>query len=369
MNNIITLTQEVLEKELEFYQNHIEDIDDILQLDESDDIDELDIDTIQDYVKQVRPIGVTISKLIKVPFAFPPYFKKNETVGLIATNVNNHQIMAVVPRKEFSSYHNNFGNHFERKQNISLQGYVIDKKKINQRTVYIVSTRKAYRVQTKPDIIELIQHSHNGEGVLARIFGFSEYGAILRWHNLDLTLTNSSFGRAQEKLTRHRVHIQDVYNVNEDMLIKFDRLKKNKRIIQVKPFIEFPILDFYQVYNRKHFVKDNCYWAKVIKRDAKTVRLQLGYYKDEHSNRKLKVSPIKAIAHHPLSSTLDSLIDNEQIVYVKILSDNGKQFFTQIIDVEGDIRNRYRNIYIQMVVNKIDELKQQGKLYTDEESD
>lgn len=367
MNNIITLTQDVLEKELEFYQTHLDDIQDILQLDESDDVDELDIDTIQEYVKEVRPIGVTIHKLIKVPFAFPPYFKKGETVGLISTNVNNHKIMAVVPRKEFSSYHNNFGNHFERKRNVSLQGYVIDKKQINQRTVYIVSTRKAYRVQTKPDIIELMQHSHNGEGVLARILGFSEYGAILRWHNLDLTLTNSSFGRTQEKLTRHRICIQDIYNVDEDMLIKFDRLKKSKRVIQVKPFVEFPVLDFNSIYDRKHFIVNDCYWAKVISQDTKTIHLQLGFYKDEHSNRKLKVSPVKAIAHHPLSSSLDSLIDCDQVVYVKILSDNGRQFLTQIIDVEDDIRNRYRNTYIKMVVNKIDELKKQGKLHKDGE--
>lgn len=213
----------------------------------------------------------------------------------------------------------------------------------DNRFAYICSRRAYLEAKNQPYLERLKTHT-----VIATIKGFNEYSALLRYNGLTLTLTNNDFSNHGD------TKVSDVLGLNDYLPVVFSKMKKNNRVIRVKPKIPFPHPDYLKLYHLTDFKENHEYLAKIIKTTPKNIIVMLGKNDDAtKSNSGQPIGPdavIAGSARHP-KGVIDDIAVPGQIVKVKIYKQMKPMLLVDITEVVSDYHEDCRTKYLQLLTS------------------
>lgn len=246
-----------------------------------------------------------------------------------------------LPANQIDSYVNHIPNNIKQLRLIVLPIYKIPI--ADDRIAYICSRRAYLQAKNMPYLERLKTHT-----VIATIKGFNEYSALLRYNGLTLTLTNNDFSNHGD------TKVSDVLGLNDYLPVVFSKMKKNNRVIRVKPKIPFPLPDYLKLYHLSAFKEEHEYLAKVLKVTPKNVVVMLGKNDDAaKSNTGQPIGPdaiIAGTARHP-KGTDDDITVPGQIVKVKIYKQTKPMMLVNITEVIADYHEDCRTKYLQLLTS------------------
>lgn len=283
-------------------------------------------------------LRVQMDTITKVPEELSKYLNVGEDIVKLRSLSD---IDVYLPANQIDNYMNHIPDNIKQ-----LRLIVLPILKVNlpdNRLAYICSRRSYLKAKNKPYLDRLKTHT-----VIATIKGFNEYSALLRYNGLTLTMTNNDFSNHGD------IKVEDVLGLNDYLPVTFSKLKKNNRIIRVKPKIPFPTPSYLKLHHVEEFKPEQEFLAKIIKVTPKAVIVMLGKNDDApKSHTGQPVGPnamITGSARHP-KGTSDDIAVPGQVVKVKIYKQTEPMLLVDITEVISDYHEECRTKYLQMLTS------------------
>lgn len=286
----------------------------------------LTIKKIKQAYNDQTPVFVKIQKIIKLKHGLGMYIPQNIEVAKVQTEKN---FIALIKKEEYELYHNSFPKNNKTKLYRPFQVLVTNIFEVDGKMIALLSGDKFQR-SMRDKVLEEIKQA---DSFTAKVVGFMEYGAILEYKNVKLELSNSTFSFNKD------ISLDRVFHINDQIQVKFDRLKKNGRVIRVVPITMFPKPEYLEVKDFNHFQVDDIVKGKVVNLTPASVSVMLGYDSrklDPNTNKPQgKMSMIVATMEHP-EPVLDEMVIENMPVTVQIYKINPYKIYVKLVSVDLD---------------------------------
>lgn len=275
-----------------------------------------------------KPVFVKIQKIIRLQNGLGVYIPKGIEVAKVQTEKN---FIALIKKEEYELYHNSFPKNDKKKLYRPMQVLVTNIFEVGGKMIVLLSGDK-YQRSIRENVLKEIESVNSFK---AKVVGFMEYGAILEYKNIKLELSNSNFSFNKD------ISLNRVFHLQDEIEVKFDRLKKNGRIIRVIPTKMFPKPDYLEVKNFEEFQLDDIVKGKIVNTTPATVSVMLGYDSrklDAKTNKPQgRMSMIVATMDHP-EPVLDEMVVDNMPVTVQIYKINPYKIYVKLVSIDLDTK-------------------------------
>lgn len=283
-------------------------------------------------------LRVQMDDIVKVPAELEQYLPVGKDIVKLRSLPD---IDVYLPANQIDPYVNHIPHNIKQLKLIVLP--LLKVPLAADRTAYICSRREYLKAKNKPYLDRLKTHT-----VIATIKGFNEYSALLRYNGLTLTMTNNDFSDHGD------TKVEDVFGLNDYLPVVYSKLKKNNRIIRVKPKIPFPKPDYLKLQHYADFKPDQEYLGKIIKVTPKAIIVMLAQNDDapkSHTGQPVGSNAmITGSARHPRGVMDDTAIVG-QVVRVKVYKQTTPMLLLDITEVVPDYHEECRIKYLKMLTS------------------
>lgn len=279
------------------------------------------------YIKNKDIISVKIVDIIPSPYIIDNYITAGEKVAII----DGEDFIGIIPKDEIDLYKY---TELEFYKNRILKACKLAEFKTEDNiTLIIFSCKKALELLMEKDLKDLSEGYCRG-----KVIGFTDYSMIVKYGHIKTEVLNRTLSESKCILPR------EVFNINDEILITLDRIKKSGSRILVKPEVTINDMLIPKEYKATDLQIGKHYIGIIDKSDVGSINVFLGVEKRGDFKQ-----PIKVLCPHPIP-VIDQYCSKGMFVTIRIIKADVFKLRGEIVEINLNDKFEFIENYKHMVI-------------------
>ena len=263
------------------------------------------------YIKNKDLISVKIVDIIPSPYIIDNYITAGEKVAII----DGEDFIGIIPKDEIDLYKY---TELEFYKNRILKACKLAEFKTEDNiTLIIFSCKKALELLIEKDLKDLSKGYCRG-----KVIGFTDYSMIVKYGHIKT----------------------EVFNINDEISITLDRIKKSGSRILVKPEVTINDMLIPKEYTSSDLQIGKHYLGIIDKSDVGSINVFLGVEKRGDFKQ-----PIKVLCPHPIP-VIDQYCSKGMFVTIRITKADAFKLRGEIVEINLNDKFEFIENYKHMVI-------------------